>query len=46
MTAPKTQPTKASVTAYLAKAKDPQQRRDAQALIGLMRKATGAKPVM
>jgi hypothetical protein len=46
MAAPKTQPTKASVTAYVAKAKNPQQRRDAQTVIGLMRQATGAKPVM
>jgi hypothetical protein len=46
MTAPKTRPTRASVTAYIAKARDPEQRRDARSLLGLMREATGAKPVM
>ena len=46
MAAPKTRPTKASVTAYLAKVKDPQQRRDAQTVLRLMRDATGSRPVM
>jgi hypothetical protein len=46
MPPPKTQPTRASVTAYLAKVKDAQQRRDAQTVQRLMREATGAKPVM
>lgn len=46
MAVPKTRPTKASVTAYLARAKDPEQRRDARTVLDLMRKATGAKPVM
>lgn len=46
MPAPKTLPTRASVTAYLAKIKDPQQRHDAHTVQGLMREATGAKPVM
>jgi hypothetical protein len=42
----KTQRTKASVAAFLAKIPDADQRRDAKALHALMQKATGAKGAM
>jgi hypothetical protein len=42
----KTQPTKASVTAFIAAIADEQRRQDCQAVAKLMQKATGAKPVM
>ena len=42
----KTQRTKGSVAAFLAKIPDPLQRKDAKALDALMRKATGEKPAM
>jgi hypothetical protein len=46
MAQPKTRPTTASVSAYLARATDPEQRRDARTVMRLLREATGAKPVM
>jgi hypothetical protein len=46
MAQPKTRPTTASVAAYLARATDPEQRRDARTVMRLMREATGARPVM
>jgi hypothetical protein len=44
--APKTLPTKASVTAFLNGVADANQKSDAQVLVKLMRAATGEAPVM
>ena len=46
MAEPKTRPTKASVADFLAAVPDEQRRKDCLAVEKLMRKATGAKPVM
>lgn len=46
MAEPKTQKTKASVTAFLGAIADDAQRKDAKALAALMRKATGVAPAM
>jgi hypothetical protein len=46
MAEPKTKPTKISLAAYLKAIADPQRRRDTRTLIGLMSRATGAKPVL
>jgi hypothetical protein len=43
---PKTQPTKASVAAFLAAIPDEQRRKDCKAVAKLMQEATGAKPVL
>ena len=42
----KTKPTKVSVAAFLKKVPDEQKRKDAAAVINLMREATKAEPVM
>lgn len=42
----KTQPTDASVTAFLDRAAEGQRRADCQVLLEMMREATGAEPVM
>jgi len=42
----KTQPTKASVTAFIDSIEDDSRRRDCKTLVAMMRKATNAKPVM
>lgn len=42
----KTKPTKASVTAFIDSIPDDTTRSDAKAIVKLMRKATGEKPVM
>ncbi len=42
----KTQPTKASVKAFLTALDDPQQQKDCQRLAKLMEKVSGSKPVM
>ena len=42
----KTVPTDAAVGAYLDAIKDPARRRDCEVLAGMMRRATGAPPVM
>jgi len=42
----KTQPTKASVAAFLAAIPDEERRRDCKLVAKLMREATGAKPVL
>ncbi len=42
----KTQPTKASVAAFLAAIPDAQRRKDCKAVAKLMQEATGAKPVL
>lgn len=42
----KTKPTKTSLAAYLKAIADPQRRRDTRTLVGLMRRATAAKPVL
>jgi uncharacterized protein DUF1801 len=44
MATPKTSPTAGSVSTYLSKAKDPEQRKDAEAILKLMQEATGAEP--
>ena len=46
MAEPKTRPTKASVAGFLAAVADEQRRKDCLAVEKMMRKATGAKPVM
>jgi hypothetical protein len=46
MAANKTTTTKASVTAFLASISDPARRADAEALVKVLRAATGEKPVM
>lgn len=45
-TEPKTVRTKSSVTAFVKSVKNPQQRRDTQTLVALMRKVTGERPAM
>ena len=42
----KTRPGRRSVTAFLAGLRDPRVRKDCRTLVRLMRKATGARPVM
>jgi Domain of unknown function (DU1801) len=42
----KTVPTGASVTAFLRRIRDPERRRDCQALLRLMRQATKSRPAM
>jgi len=42
----KTRPTDASVPEYLAAIEDPKRRADCEALVTLMREATGAEPVL
>lgn len=44
MSTAKTKPEKDGVHGYLAKAKDAEQRRDAEAILALMHDATGAEP--
>jgi hypothetical protein len=44
--AQKTQPTKTSVTSFLARVTDETRRKDCETLVKLMSKATGQKPVM
>ena len=44
--APKTQPTGASVSGFIAKLTDPRVRADCRTLVALMRWATGEKPRM
>jgi len=44
MAEPKTKPTQASVTAFIAAVTPEQRRRDAKALLGIMQRATGEKP--
>jgi hypothetical protein len=46
MAEPKTKAVKGGVAPYLDAIADPQRKRDTRALIGLMRRATGAKPVL
>ncbi len=46
MAEPKTRPTKASVTKFLATIADDTMRKDAKKLVTLMQKATAAKPQM
>lgn len=46
MAEPKTQPTQASVDAFLAAVPEPARRRDAQALDRLLREVSGEAPVM
>jgi hypothetical protein len=46
MAEPKTQPTKASVAAYIAAIPDAETRRDCKTLVTMMKKATGAPPKM
>jgi hypothetical protein len=46
MAEPKTRPTKASVAGFLAAVADEQRRKDCRAVEKMMRKATGARPVM
>ncbi len=46
MAANKTQPTELSVAAFIDQLPDPLQRADAQALVKLLRSATGEKPKM
>lgn len=45
-TEPKTRPTDASVSAFIANVHDPERRADCEAVCALMEKATKAKPVM
>ena len=42
----KTRPTRVPIAAYLARIEDPARRADCEALARLMRKVTGAEPVM
>jgi hypothetical protein len=42
----KTQPTTASVTAFINAIEDPEQKKDARKVAGMMRKATGKRPKM
>jgi len=44
--APKTRPTKRSVSQFLNAVKDPQKRKDCKTILGLMKNITGEKPVM
>ena len=46
MAALKTQPTRASVTAFLAEIDDPEQRADARKVAAMMRRATGKRAKM
>jgi len=46
MAEPKTQPTKASVAAFIAAIPDERRRKDCEAVAKLMQAATGAKPVL
>jgi len=46
MAEPKTKPIKGGLAAYLNAIDDPQRKRDTRILIGLMRRATGAKPIL
>jgi Domain of unknown function (DU1801) len=46
MAEPKTRPTDASVADFIAAVPDEARRQDCQALVQLMQKATGSKPVM
>lgn len=46
MAEPRTRRTSASVTAFLARIEDPGRRRDARAVLKLMREVTGARPAM
>ena len=46
MAEPKTQPTGASVTAFIDAVADPQRRSDCKAVARLMRKVTGVRPKM
>lgn len=46
MAEPKTRPTKASVTAFLAAVTDPARRADCEAVVALMSEVTKAPPVM
>lgn len=46
MAEPKTQPTKASVAAFLAAIPDEQRRKDCRAVAKMMQEATGEKPVI
>lgn len=46
MAAPKTRPTKESVTAFLARATDGDRRTDAATIVRMMQEATGARGVM
>jgi hypothetical protein len=46
MAEPKTRPTKASVTAFIAKQSDEARRKDCRALVKMMSAATGAKATM
>jgi hypothetical protein len=46
MAEPKTRATTASVTKFLDQIEDPSRRRDCKTLVGMMRKATGARAVM
>jgi hypothetical protein len=46
MPEPKTQPTRASVAAFLNAVDDPQRRKDAKALDRLLREVTGCRPVL
>jgi hypothetical protein len=46
MAEPKTQPTTASVTAFLDQIADPARRKDCKAVARLMRKVTGSRPVL
>lgn len=46
MAEPKTRATRASVSAFLARIADPEARRDAKTIDRIMRRATGARPVM
>lgn len=43
---PKTKPTQASIEAFLAGVEDPRRREDAQAVLALMSRVTGAEPVL
>jgi hypothetical protein len=42
----KTKKSAASVTGFLEKVEDPERRKDCKALVAMMRRATGARPVM
>ncbi|HXV41184.1 MAG TPA: DUF1801 domain-containing protein [Steroidobacteraceae bacterium] len=42
----KTRPGRAGVEGFIAKIKDPERRKDCDTLVKMMRKATGARPVM
>lgn len=46
MAEPKTRPTKASPSAFIAAIAEPERRKDAKAVVRMMKEATGARPVM